>query len=168
MLWLLGRGQTFVREILAVLIAIHFLEIIISLSLQEIHHERLWAEFFLVCLFLSHGTLVQLNRSVVAGLTEGHSELVGIGVSAEIDVNLVHDTADLRRDEAVVQDSEEGLQPHGLTTINLLSVHLPAVVDNDGVGEGGEVHLFAASALEDTFDGPAVDTVRHVLFSQFA
>jgi len=63
-----------------------------------------------------------------------------------------------------MQDSEEGLQTHGVATVNLFGVHLPAVVDNDSMGECGEVHLFATSALEDTLDGPSVDAVRHVLF----
>jgi len=117
-------------------------------------------------LLLPHSTLVQCDHGVVGGLSKGHSELVGLGVGAQVDVDLVHDAADLARDQAVVHDGEECFQSHGVATVDFSGVHLPAVVDDNGVSKGGEVHLFATDALEDTLDSPAVDAVGHVLLSQ--
>lgn len=160
MLRLLGRSQALVAEFPGVV------KHAWAFPLQEVHHEGLGTQFVLVHLLLSHGTLVQLDGGVVAGHPKGQAELVGLEVSSEVDVDLVHDAADLAGYETVVHDGEESLQPHGVAIVDFLGVHLPAVVDDHGVGERGEIHFFAAGALEDTLDGPAVDPVGHILFSQ--
>lgn len=69
-----------------------------------------------------------------------------------------------------MHDSEEGLQSHplalALTVVHLFGVHLPTVLDHDGMGEGGEVHFAGSNALEDALDGPTVDPVGHILLGQ--
>jgi len=136
----------------------HFLELVasfscifllfLSLFLKEVHDERLRSELFNVQLFFSGGRLVERDLCVLTCISVEQPKFVGESVRSDVDVDLVHDTPDLAGYQSVVHDCEEGLHGHGVASVHLLSVHVPAVVDGDGVCEGGEVHLFGACSRE--------------------